>query len=75
MHRSVVDQAALLVQAALDQNTTTNVINLSSNCNKGRFGNNSDIDTLISKRLSVENKAKLSQLTWPDLVTIVKLRH
>ena len=30
--------------------------------NKGRFCNNSEIDTLISKRLSVENKAKLSQL-------------
>ena len=28
--------------------------------NKGRFRNNSKIDTLISKRLSVENKAKLS---------------
>ena len=30
--------------------------------NKGGFCNNSEIDTLISKRLSVENKAKLSQL-------------
>ena len=30
--------------------------------NKGRFCNNSEIDTLISKRLSVKNKAKLSQL-------------
>ena len=30
--------------------------------NKGRFVNNSEIDTLISKRLSVENKVKLSQL-------------
>ena len=30
--------------------------------NKGRFCKNSDIDTLISKRPSVENKAKLSQL-------------
>ena len=30
--------------------------------NKGRFCNNSEIDTLISKRLSVENKAKLFQL-------------
>ena len=30
--------------------------------NKGRFYNNSKIDTLISKRLSVKNKAKLSQL-------------
>ena len=30
--------------------------------NKGRFCNNSEIDTLISERLSVENKAKLSQL-------------
>ena len=30
--------------------------------NKGRFCNNSESDTLISKRVSVENKAKLSQL-------------
>ena len=30
--------------------------------NKGRFCNNSEVDTLILKRLSVENKAKLSQL-------------
>ena len=30
---------------------------------KGRFWNNSQIDKLISKRLSVENKAKLSQPT------------
>ena len=30
--------------------------------NKGRFFNNSEMDALISKRLSVENKAKLSQL-------------
>ena len=29
---------------------------------QGRICNNSEIDTLISKRLSVENKAKLSQL-------------
>ena len=28
--------------------------------NKGRYCNNSEIDTLISKRSSVENKAKLS---------------
>ena len=35
--------------------------------NKGRFCNNSQIDTLISKWLSVENKAKLSQLTRADL--------
>ena len=28
----------------------------------GRFCNNSDLETLISKRFSVENKAKLSQL-------------
>ena len=34
--------------------------------NKGRFCNNSQIDTLISKRLSVENKAKLSQLETQD---------
>ena len=31
-------------------------------CNKGRFCNNSEMDTLISKRLPVENKEKLSQL-------------
>ena len=30
--------------------------------NKGRFCTNSEIDTLISKRVSVENKVKLSQL-------------
>ena len=30
--------------------------------NKGRFWNKSEIDTLISKRLSGKNKAKLSQL-------------
>ena len=30
--------------------------------NKGRCCNNSEIDTLISKRLPVENKARLSQL-------------
>ena len=30
--------------------------------NQGRFCNNNEIDTLISKRLYVENKAKLSQL-------------
>ena len=30
--------------------------------NKGRFCNNSEIDTLISKGLSLENKAKQSQL-------------
>ena len=29
--------------------------------NKGRFCNNNEIDTLISKRLSGENKAKLFQ--------------
>ena len=34
--------------------------------NKGRFCNNSEIDTLISKRLSAESKAKLSQLTRAD---------
>ena len=31
-------------------------------CNKGRFCKNSIIDTLISKQLSEEKKAKLSQL-------------
>ena len=43
--------------------------------NKGRFCNNSEVDTLISKRLSVENKSKLSQLTRADFVTILKLTH
>ena len=43
--------------------------------NKGRFCNNSAIDTLLSKWLSVENKAKFSQLTRPDFVTIAKLTH
>ena len=43
--------------------------------NKGRFCNNSEIETLLSKRLSVENKAKLSQLTRADLVTIAQLIH
>ena len=43
--------------------------------NKSRFGNNNEIDTLISKRFSVENKAKLSQLTRVDFVTITKLTH
>ena len=40
--------------------------------NKGRVCNNSKIDTLISKRLYVENKAKLSQLTRAEFVTIAK---
>ena len=33
-----------------------------NHCNKGSFCNNSEIDTLNSERLSVENKAKFSQL-------------
>ena len=37
-------------------------LNLAGWMNKGRFCNNSTIDTLIAKHLSVENKAKLSQL-------------
>ena len=45
------------------------------NFNKARFYNNSEIDTRISKQLSIENKAKLSQLTRPDFVTIAKLTH
>ena len=42
-----------------------------------RFCNNSEIDTLDPKRLSEENKAKLSQLetTRADFVTIAKLTH
>ena len=44
--------------------------------NKGWFCNNSEIYTLISKRLYVENKAKLSQLTRTDFAaTIAKLTH
>ena len=43
--------------------------------NKGRFCNNSAIDTLISDLLSVENKVKLSQLTRAYFVTIAKLTH
>ena len=43
--------------------------------NKGSFGNNNQSDTLISKRLSVENKAKLSQLTRADFVTMVKVTY
>ena len=40
--------------------------------NKVRFCNSSEIDAPISKRLPVENKAKLSQLTRAAFVTIVK---
>ena len=47
--------------------------NVSSN--KSRFCNNIEIGTLISKRLSVENKGKFSQLTREDFVTIAKLSH
>ena len=43
--------------------------------NKGRFCNNSEIEIQFSKRLSVENKAKLSQLTRADFVTIAKMTH
>ena len=43
--------------------------------NKGRFCNKSEIGTLISKRSSVKNKAKLSQLARADFVTIAKLEH
>ena len=42
---------------------------------KGRFCNHSKIDTLISKRLTVENKAKLSQLTRAFFGTLAKLTH
>ena len=42
---------------------------------KGRLCNNSKIETIISKQLSVENKAKLSQPTRADVVTIAKLTH
>ena len=43
--------------------------------NKGKFCNNSEIDTLIYKRLCLENKAKLSQLTRADFVRTAKLTH
>ena len=43
--------------------------------NKGRCCHNSEIDTRISKRLSEENKAKLSEPTRADFVTIAKLTH
>ena len=38
----------------------------------GRFCNYSDIGPLISKQLSVENKANISQLTRADFVTIAE---
>ena len=40
--------------------TTLSLYQLGSD--KGRFCNNIETDTVISKRLSVENKAKVSQL-------------
>ena len=40
---------------------------------KCRFCSNNEIDTLISKRLYVENKAKLSELTRANLVAITKV--
>ena len=43
------------------------------NTNKIRFCSNYGIDTLISKLLSVENKAKLSQPTRAYFVTIATL--
>ena len=43
--------------------------------NKGRFCINSYIATLTSKRLSVENKAKLSQLIRADFALIAKFTH
>ena len=39
--------------------------------NKGRFCYNSEIDTLISKRWSVENKAKLSELETQNTPSVV----
>ena len=42
--------------------------------NKGRFCNNSKIDKLISKRLYVENKAKLFQLETQNTCSIVYLK-
>ena len=43
--------------------------------NRDRFCNNSKFDKLISKQFSVENKAKLSQLTRVDFATIAKLTN
>ena len=43
--------------------------------NKGRFCNTNEIGPLISERLSVENKAKLSRLTREDFETLAKLIH
>ena len=43
--------------------------------NKGRFCNNSNIDTLILKPLSVENKAKPSQLVTQNTFSIILLKH
>ena len=40
---------------------------------RGRFSNNSQIDSLISKRLSVENKAKLYQLETQNTSSAVLL--
>ena len=42
---------------------------------QGQISNNSDIDTLTSKRLSVENKGKLSQLTRADFVIVGKVAY
>ena len=38
----------------------------------GRFCNDSEIDTPVSKQLYVENKAKLSQLTRADTFEFIK---
>ena len=48
---------------------------LSPQHNNGKFCNNRKIDIIISKRLYVENKAKLSQLTRADFVTMSELTH
>ena len=39
--------------------------------NKDRFCDHSEIDTLISKQLSVENKEKLSQLETQNTSSVV----
>ena len=46
-------------------------VNSTGEYNKGRSCNNSKIDTLISKRSSVENKAKLSQLETQNTFSAV----
>ena len=52
--------------AYLQQRKQDQFISQTPDKNKGRFCNNSEIYQLILKRLSVENKAKLSQMKIVD---------